>query len=251
MPRATPEAFEIAVSRVVRKVLDNSDSNRGHTHTNIRQMSRHHSNETPASSAPAAVCDHELILGSAALRPAAISAGAGNCRRHRRACRVVQRRAARANESVNGGGAMRPRPNESERRQSVAFKLSKQQLAVRDALASSLREKAAALNVVIVAFNQAIEPISRPVVEALDDYNAILEKARALSGGVTEAAHEEFDARSERWQQSDKGIQVRSWIEQWELNLDDVDLDVPEPLTEIDPDERALEIEGAPTNPTE
>ena len=133
----------------------------------------------------------------------------------------------------------------------MAFKLSKRQLAERDALATSLREKAAALNAAIAAFNQAIEPISRPVVEARDAYNAILEKARALSIDVTEAANGEFDARSERWQQSDKGIQVRSWIELWELNLDDVDLDMPEPLTEIDPDERALEIEGAPPNPTE
>ena len=50
----------------------------------------------------------------------------------------------------------------------MAFKLSKQQLAVRDALASSLREKAAALNVAIVEFNRAIVPISWPVAEALD-----------------------------------------------------------------------------------
>jgi hypothetical protein len=158
--------------------------------------------------------------------------------------------AAQAN--IPWGSAARCDPARMKAKgQSVAFKLSKRQLAERDALVISLREKAAALNVAIAAFNHAIEPISRPVVEAQDDYNAILEKTRALSGGVTEAAHEKFDARSERWQESDKGIQVRSWIEQWELNLDDIDLEMPEPLTEIDPDERALEIEDAPPNPTE
>jgi hypothetical protein len=47
------------------------------------------------------------------------------------------------------------------------------------------------------------------------------------------------------------GITVRSWIEQWELSLDDIDLEVPEPLTEVDPEEHAFEIEGAPAGPTE
>ena len=65
---------------------------------------------------------------------------------------------------------------------------------------------------------------------------AILEKARALTSGVTEAAHDEFDARSERWQESNTGIKVRNWIERWEVTLDDVDLEVPEPLTEVDPE---------------
>ena len=135
------------------------------------------------------------------------------------------------------------------KRRSVAFRLSQRQLAERDALAADIREKTKALNAAIAAFNQAIEPLSRTVIEALDDYNTILEKARAFAGGVTEAAHDAFDARSERWRGSDQGIQVRSWIEQWEVSLDDIDLEVPEPLTEIDPEEHALEIEDAPSAP--
>ena len=137
------------------------------------------------------------------------------------------------------------------KRPSVAFRLSKQQLAERDALAADIREKTKVLNAAIAAFNQAIEPLSRTVIEAQDDYNAILEKARALASGVTEAARDEFDARSERWQESNPGIKVRSWIEQWELSLDDIDLEVPEPLTEVDPEEHALEIEDAPSGPME
>ena len=142
-----------------------------------------------------------------------------------------------------------PGPNESER--TVRGFQTQQATIGRTRRSGDQSSQAAALNAAIAAFNQAIEPICLPVVEALDGYNAILEKARALSIDVTEAAHGEFDARSERWQQSDKGIFVRIWIEKWELSLDDIDLDMPEPLTEIDPDDRALEIEGAPPNPTE
>ena len=135
--------------------------------------------------------------------------------------------------------------------QSVAFKISKQQLVERDALAADLRKKAEALNSAIVAFNQAIEPLSQAVHEAMDDYNEILEKARALASSITEAAQEAFDAKSEKWQSSDKGIEVRSWIEQWEVSLDDVDLELPEPLDEVDPDDHAGQIEDALPHPTE
>jgi hypothetical protein len=131
----------------------------------------------------------------------------------------------------------------------VAFQISKQQLAERDALAADLRKNAEALNIAIAAFNQAIEPLSQAVGAALEDYNGILAKARTLADGVTEAAQAEFDAKSEKWQESDKGIEVRTWIEQWEMSLDDVDLELPEPLTEIDPDEHAGALESAPGAP--
>jgi hypothetical protein len=133
----------------------------------------------------------------------------------------------------------------------MAFKLSKQQLAERNTLAADLSKKAEALNIAIAAFNQAIGPLSQAVGHALEDYNGVLEKARTLVDIVTETAQAEFGAKSEKWQESDTGIQVRSWIEQWEMSLDDVDLDLPEPLTEIDPDEHAGAIEGASPAPAD
>jgi hypothetical protein len=132
----------------------------------------------------------------------------------------------------------------------VVFKLSKQQLAERKALAADLRKQAERLYTAIVAFNAAVEPLSRAVGEAQEDYNGILEKARMLASSVTAVAQQKFDAKSRRWQDSDKGLQARCWIEQWEMDLDDVDLDLPEPLTEIDPDEHPGRIEGAPPDPT-
>jgi hypothetical protein len=131
----------------------------------------------------------------------------------------------------------------------MAFRLRKDQLTERDALAADLRKKAEALNIAIAAFNHAIGPGSQAVGEALAAYNGTLEKARALASSITEPAQEQFDAKSEKWQESDKGIEVRSWIEQWEMSLDDIDLELPEPLPEIDPDEQAGQIEAAPQTP--
>jgi hypothetical protein len=118
-------------------------------------------------------------------------------------------------------------------------------------LATVLRGKAEKLNIAIAAFNRGVEPLSRAVGEVLNDYNGILEKARILAGSVSEAAQEEFDAKSQRWQDSEKGIGVRSWIEHWEMSLDDVELELPGELEEIDPDEHADCIKEGPGSPPE
>ena len=78
-----------------------------------------------------------------------------------------------------------------------------------------------------------------------------MEQARTLASQISEAAQEVFDAKSERWQDSDNGTQVRTWIEQSEMSLDDIDLDLPEPLEKIDPDEHASGLESASGRPAE
>jgi hypothetical protein len=133
----------------------------------------------------------------------------------------------------------------------MTFKVTREQLAKRDALAAELRQKAETLNAAIAAFNKSVEPLSRAVAEAEADYNETLEVARTLTGNVTEVAQGEFEAKSERWQESEKGIEVRTWIEQWEMSLDDIELDLPEPLEEIDPEEHAGELEDAAARPIE
>ena len=133
----------------------------------------------------------------------------------------------------------------------MSFKLSKEQAAEREALAALLRKRAAALNIAIAAFNRGVEPFAEAVAEAQSEYNEILETARTLAGNIAEVAQEEFDAKSERWQEGEKGQQVREWFERWEISLDDVDLDLPQPLEEIDPEVYAGELEDAPASPME
>jgi hypothetical protein len=118
-------------------------------------------------------------------------------------------------------------------------------------LAANLRVRATALNAAIASFNREVAPLARAVVEAQFEYNETMEQARTLANQISEAAQEEFDAKSERWQDSENGIQVRTWIEQWEMSLDDVDLELPEPLEEIDPDEHAGALESGPGRPVE
>jgi uncharacterized coiled-coil protein SlyX len=133
----------------------------------------------------------------------------------------------------------------------MVFKVNKDQLTLRDALAADLRARADALNATIAAYNREIEPLSRAVAETQAGYNETMERARSLAGQISETAQEAFDAKSERWQDSDTGIQVRGWIEQWQMSLDDVDLELPEALEEIDPEEHAAALESGPGRPAE
>jgi hypothetical protein len=133
----------------------------------------------------------------------------------------------------------------------MAFKTTKAQLAQRDALAAELRSRAYLLNVAIGKFNRELAPLTEALVEAQANYNETMEHARTLASEISEPAQEQFDAKSERWQDSDAGTRIRTWIEQWEMSLDDVDLDLPEPLEEIDADEHASILEGGPGKPEE
>jgi chromosome segregation ATPase len=133
----------------------------------------------------------------------------------------------------------------------MTFKASRGQLAQRDTLAQELRQKVKILNTAIATFNRDVAQLSQALVEAQADYNQTLELARALTGNVAEAAQQEFDAKSEKWQDGEKGQQVREWIEQWEMSLDHVDLGLPEPLEDIDPEEHARELEDATVGPVE
>jgi chromosome segregation ATPase len=133
----------------------------------------------------------------------------------------------------------------------MAFKTTKDQLARRDALAAELRRKARLLNAAIAEFNRQLDPVVRAVAEAQAQYNEAMESARTLAGEISGPAQEQFEAKSERWQDSDAGTQIRAWIEGWEMSLDDVELDLPEPLEEIDSDEHAGALESGPDRPAE
>jgi hypothetical protein len=133
----------------------------------------------------------------------------------------------------------------------MAFKTTKDQLARRDAIAAELRDRGHALNVAIADFNRQFEPLVRAVSEAQAHYNAAIESARTLASEISNPAQEQFDDKSERWQDSDAGTHIRMWSEGWELSLDEVELDLPEPIEEIDPDEHASTLESGPANPAE
>lgn len=91
-----------------------------------------------------------------------------------------------------------------------AFKLSKAQI-----------KQHVELHEELAAAESALE-------SAIEAYNAVLAEAREHCQEIAETAQSEWDEKSERWQESDKGVEAQAWITEWA----DADLEeVEEPTT--------------------
>lgn len=118
----------------------------------------------------------------------------------------------------------------------MTFKITKAQIAERDALVTDIRAKADALEAAITAYNDGIEKLATALSEAAEEYNGALADVQDFVSGVAEDGRAEFEEKSERWQEGEKGQYADAWLQQWEsLELEDFEFDAPEPVEEIDP----------------
>ena len=119
----------------------------------------------------------------------------------------------------------------------MAFKLTKEQRADRDRFVQALREKGEALAGAVEAYNTALEELGKPVLAALEAYNEALSDARIFAEEVGQAIDDQIAEKSERWQDGEKGEKAAEWRDEWQgATLDDVELELPEPLEEPDLD---------------
>src|ERR1700733_1495655 len=98
----------------------------------------------------------------------------------------------------------------------MAFKLTKAQCKKRDALVTDLHEKGDAFAAAIIAFNEALDAVAKPLTDAAAAYNQGLESARNFASAIAQEARGAFDEKSDGWQEGDKGNEVEDWIQQWE-----------------------------------
>jgi hypothetical protein len=134
----------------------------------------------------------------------------------------------------------------------MALKLTKKQIAERDALAANLRLTASRLAIAITDYNETLSTVAPAARTATDAYNEAIEAARDFVNGIAEPAREGYDDKSPRWQESDKGVGADRWIREWEeISLEDADIEVAEPLEEIDQSELAGQMEDLPDGPEE
>lgn len=91
----------------------------------------------------------------------------------------------------------------------MAFKLTKEEILERNALLADMKDAKDALDSSVQIYNQA-----------LDKTREFIEKTR-------ERMQNEFDEKSEAWQQGDKGAAVAEMLASWdEVNPEDVDIDL-------------------------
>ena len=120
----------------------------------------------------------------------------------------------------------------------MAFKLTKTEAVSRAELVNNLTKSKVEVQSAIAAFNEAVEREWQIVQEMINGYNEHLGAAREFRDRIVEDRQTDWDMRSEKWQDGDRGRAAGEWIEAWEnLALDDLEMDTPGEVEEPDMDE--------------
>lgn len=131
----------------------------------------------------------------------------------------------------------------------MAFGLNKADAKRRDGYVDDLREKAKKLHDAIAEYQTKLLEIRGPVEEALAEYNEVLDEARGFIEDIANNARGEWDDKSEKWQEDEKGQAVSAWIDSFdECELEDVEVPFPEDLEYEEPD-HADNLEGLSVDP--
>ncbi len=119
----------------------------------------------------------------------------------------------------------------------MAFKLSKSEAAERALLVDQLTEAKTEMTEAIEAFNAKMEQEWQEVREKIDEYNEKLSEAAEFRDNIVQAKQDEWDGRSEKWQDGERGSAAGDWIREWETaNFDELDIANPEPIDVPDTD---------------
>lgn len=128
----------------------------------------------------------------------------------------------------------------------MPFELNKTESEARSELVAELELATVPLMAAIDTANEAIGKLLLPLNQAVDDYNAVLEKVCDLVESVTNRMQAQFDKRGDRWKDGNVGTAVIEFIAQWtDLDFTELDHFEIDLFDEIDVEHRDL-LENAP-----
>lgn len=117
----------------------------------------------------------------------------------------------------------------------MAIRLTREEVKEQARLAAALREHEQAVDVQFAALLMALKAVTGPLNIAIRARNLLAKEAAAFAERVHERMRDEFEEKSERWQESDAGQEASGLIEEW----DGVDIPEVEEVQIVEP-----EIEG-------
>jgi hypothetical protein len=135
----------------------------------------------------------------------------------------------------------------------VVFKISKDEQKTIDEVIATFTEKKDELAEAVIAHNEAVNAARAKLDDVLTEVNEARDAIYGAIEGIKDEKQNEFDDKSERWQEGDRGQATTTWIESIEafrdLFEDEIEVDAVEDL-EIDLSdlESALE-EGLSSEP--
>lgn len=101
----------------------------------------------------------------------------------------------------------------------------------------------------VEAFNDIVNAAwSNLQLGPLNAYNEAISNANEWQSGIVEEIQEYIDSKSEKWQEGDKGQAFVSWKEQYEEELETVELEKPDEVT-FDNDNPSELLDQKPEEP--
>lgn len=130
----------------------------------------------------------------------------------------------------------------------MAFKLDKQESARREKLVADLKAEFAKIENQVAVYNIETAKLRAPLDAAVEAYNELLQEARGFAEDIARAADDEFDSKSEKWQEGERASAVSDWKQEWaDVELEDFEIDYPEDLEVAT--EHADNLENLPAEP--
>lgn len=130
----------------------------------------------------------------------------------------------------------------------MALKLTKGDMATLGVIVDDLRGAQGKLEDAINVANAAIRDLNDQLDQAFADYNGVIDTSNDLMDEIRSRLRDEWDNRSETWQQSDRGIDAEGWVSQFEeITFSQVDSHVIDevPMPE-DAEDIASQVEDLP-----
>ncbi len=98
----------------------------------------------------------------------------------------------------------------------MSFKLDKNGVSERDDLIGQLQDKHRQLEEYIETANSRIQEINEELAVKVREYNEVRDEVTTFVSQRAEDWREEFDGKSEKWQESDVGQDAENHISSWE-----------------------------------
>lgn len=119
----------------------------------------------------------------------------------------------------------------------MAFKLTKAEKTQKAELATKLEEAKDKLLAEIASYNEKLAELGEPVQAAVEAYNDAVQAAKNFADDIASSRQDEFDEKSERWQESDNGCNAQEFINAWEgVDDSEAEVELPEEIAEPDLD---------------
>lgn len=127
--------------------------------------------------------------------------------------------------------------------------ISNKQLEQLNSFKSDLQQKQEEVSSASTDFNGKVQELwANLVADSIDEYNKTVSAAQDFVDQTQEEIQNYYDERSESWQSGEHGTSFNEWINQWDVSLEEIDMDSP---SETDlPDFGAVgQLEDLPEEP--